>query len=90
MMENKLDFAFGKVLGIAGYMYGDIPFMLNAIERLMVCMKETNTLHKVGCEFFRLDFRQLYFDELDKFPRGSLILDMKWGAKKELEKSKDK
>jgi hypothetical protein len=53
-------------------------------------MQETNKKHGVQCEFFRLDFRQPYFDEQLEFPYGSLILDMKWGSKKELqEKQKD-
>lgn len=51
---------------------------------VMVCMQETNKKHGVQCEFFRLDFRQPYFDETLEFPGGALILDMKWGSKKEL------
>ncbi len=84
-MEDKPDFAFEKKLGINEIMYGDISFMSNSITKLLYCMKETNDLHKVSCEFFRLDFRQPYFDEQMEFPRRSLILDLKWGSKKELE-----
>jgi hypothetical protein len=89
-MENKEpQFAFGKKLGIAECLYNDIPFMQNMIGRLMVCMKETNKLHNVSCEFFRLDFRPQTYEEelLREFPLSVLILDLKWGSKKELEKN---
>ncbi len=78
------EFAFGKKLGIAECLHGDPVAISNIIDRLMVCMKETNQKHGVHCEFFRLDFRQPYFDEQVQFPYGSLILDMKWGSKEEL------
>ncbi len=88
-MEDKPKFAFEKKLGIAECMHGDIQFMCNAIAKLFYCMKETNEFHKVSCEFFRLDFRQPYFEEQIQFPIGSLILDLKWGSKKELERVKE-
>ena len=85
-MENEApEFAFGKKLGVSECVYGNTHQLANLIERLMFCMKETNQNHGVECEFFRLDFRQPYFDEQMQFPIGSLILDMKWGSKKELE-----
>jgi len=85
-LDNKEpQFAFGKKLGIAECLYGNVPEISKMIHRLLVCMKETNNLHKVECEFFRLDFRQPYYDELDQFPIGALILDLKWGSKKEIE-----
>ena len=88
MLDKEPDFAFGKKLGIAEFLYGNSHEIVNMIERLLVCMKETNQLHGVHCEFFRLDFRQSYFDEQVEFPLGYFILDMKWGSKKEL-KEKD-
>lgn len=88
MEDKQPQFAFEKKLGLAECLYGNIPAISNAIERLMVCMKETNKIHQVECEFFRLDFRQPYLDEQMQFPYGSLILDMKWGSKKELNEKK--
>ncbi len=85
IVQDNPDFTFQKKLGIPESMYGTHPVIINAISRLMQCMKETNELHNVSCEFFRLDFRQPYFDEQMQFPVGSLILDLKWGSKKELE-----
>lgn len=84
----KPQFAFEKKLGIPDCAYGDIPLIIRAISLLLLCMKDTNKLHEKSCEFFRLDFRQQHFDEslLEKFPIGSLILDLKWGSKEELEK----
>ena len=87
---NETDFAFGKKLGIAECVYGNHATLASMIQRLMLCMKETNKNHGVECEFFRLDFRQPYFDETMEFPIGALILDMKWGSKKELEENKKK
>jgi len=87
MSEPK--FAFEKKLGISEMMYGDIPFLANSIAKLLYCMKETNEKHRVDCQFFRLDFRTSYFDEQLTFPMGCLILDLKWGSKKELEEKKD-
>lgn len=47
-MENKQpQFAFGNKLGLAECLYGNIPAISKAIERLMVCMKETNKIHQV-------------------------------------------
>lgn len=88
MKNEKPNFAFGKKLGLNNQLYGDISAINDAIRRLLFCMKETNDLHHVSCEFFRLDFRQPYFDEQTQFPLGSLILDMKWGSKEELESPK--
>lgn len=89
-MENKeIPFAFGKKIGINDQCLGiDISLFLNIIGKLLVCMKETNKHHNIDCEFFRLDFRQPYFDEELQFPRGALILDMKWGHKDDVEKNK--
>ena len=84
-MADEPEFAFCKKLGIAEYLHGDVVSISNVIARLMVCMQETNKNHGVQCEFFRLDFRQPYFDERMQFPIGAFILDMKWGSKKELE-----
>lgn len=84
-MSDNPDFAFGKKLGIADSLYGNPSAICHIVEKLMVCMKETNKKHGVKCEFFRLDFRQPYFDEQLEFPFGFLILDMKWGSKRELE-----
>lgn len=83
------EFAFGKKLGMAGCMLGDVRCLLDLTGRLLVCMQETNKKHGVSCEFFRLDFRQPYFDEQLVFPFDSLILDMKWGYKKELEEKSE-
>jgi|GEM_PF-1723868 len=92
MSENEPQFAFGKKLGINECIYGNIPELLNIIGRLLYFMKETNQLHNVSCEFFRLDFRQLYFDEelLREFPIGSFVLDLKFGSKKELKDKNEK
>jgi hypothetical protein len=91
MKENKEpDFAFGKKLGVADIMYGNPTHISNMLARLIVCMQETNKLHNVNCEYFRLDFRPPTFDETFEFPIGSLILDMKWGSKRELEEKKSK
>lgn len=84
-MSKEMDFAFEKKLGVADCLYGNPSSISNIISRLMLCMKETNEKHGVECEFFRLDFRQPYFDERMQFPQGSLILEMKWGSKKELD-----
>jgi hypothetical protein len=83
--SDKPDFAFEKKLGIPELPYKTRYIILQAIERLFVCMQETNKLHNVSCEFFRLDFRQMYLDEqlAGLFPIGSLILDFKWGSKME-------
>lgn len=84
--ENRQpEFCFQKKLGVHEISYGNIKFILEIMERLLVCMKETNEAHKVECEFFRLDFRESYFSERTQFPIGSLILHMKWGSKKELQ-----
>jgi hypothetical protein len=92
MIEKQPQFAFGKKLGINECLYGNIPKLSEMIARLLYCMKETNKIHNVSCEFFRLDFRQMTFEEdlLTEFPYGSFVLDLKFGSKKELEeKAKD-
>lgn len=87
-MENEApEFAFGKKLGVSDCMYGDPVGLSNIIATLILCMQETNKKHGTICEFFRLDFRQPHFDEQMQFPIGALILDMKWGSKKELEEN---
>ena len=89
-MESKEpNFAFEKKLGISESLYGSHHQLLNMIGRLLQCMKETNKNYGLECEFFRLDFRQPYFDEQMQFPYGCLLLDMKWGSKKELNEKKD-
>ena len=88
MESREPDFAFEKKLRISDILYRNPSAISIMIERLMVCMKETNKLHGVECEFFRLDFREPYFDEQDQFPVAALILHMKWGSKKELDKKK--
>ncbi len=89
-MDKEPNFAFEKKLGVNESLYGNISELIVAIERLLICMKETNKNHNLHCEFFRLDFRQPYFDEMMQFPMGSLILDFKFGCKKELnEKSNE-
>ncbi len=82
------DFAFGKLLGVNEQIHGDNHTLIIAIERLMCCMKETNKIHNMTCEFFRLDFRpQTLNEELcRRFPLGALVLDLKWGSKAELSK----
>lgn len=90
MSNNEPNFAWGKKLGINESLYGDVRAISFAIERLLFCMKESNELNKMECEFFRIDFRQPYMDEECQFPRGSLILDMKWGSRKELEEKQSK
>ena len=84
-INKELPFAFEKKIGISECVYGNLHIISDAIRRLMLCAQETNKLHNVECEFFRLDFRQSYVDEQLEFPFGSLILHMKWGSKKELE-----
>jgi FAD synthase len=85
---DEPQFSFEKKIGVNEIFLDDVNRLLNVIRRLLVHMKETNQKHKVSCEFFRLDFRQAYFDESLTFPFGSLILDMKWGSKKEIEEKK--
>jgi len=80
--ERQPQFAFEKKVGVSDIIYGNIPELIKMIERLLYCMKETNQIHKVDCEFFRLDFRQPYFDETFQFPFGCFILDLKFGSKK--------
>lgn len=90
MKTKEPDFAFGKKLGIAECLHGDPIAISKMIARLMFCMQETNKLHSLYCEFFRLDFRPPSLDETLEFPMGTLILEMKWGSKEELKKvSKD-
>lgn len=85
-------FAFQKRLGIAECLYGDIGSILSLVGKLLQCMKETNTYHNEDCEFFRLDFRPSTYDEelLREFPYGSLVLDLKWGSKKEVKEELEK
>ena len=85
MNDIQPNFALGKKLGVAECVYGNIPDILNVIGRLLYCMKETNKLHNVQCEFFRIDFRPQCMDEqlTREFPMGALVLDMKWGSRKE-------
>lgn len=87
--ENEPKFAFEKKIGISDVLYSNPFEICKMIERLLWCMKETNKLHDVKCEFFRLDFRQQYFDESFEFPQGSLILHLRWGSREEIE-NKDK
>lgn len=79
------NFCFQKKVGLVEDLYGNIPMIIDLIHRLLFCIKETNKLHETESEFFRLDFRQPYFHEMWEFPKGYLILDLKWGCKKELE-----
>ncbi len=88
-MQKEPDFAFEKKLAIHECFYGNSHEMAKMIERLMICMRETNLHHGVKCEFFRIDFRQPYFNESIQFPTGALILHMKWGSKKEIEKKSE-
>jgi hypothetical protein len=85
MTEKKPEFAFEKKLGIHEILYGDIQALLKIIGMLLYCVKETNQSHGTSCEFFRLDFRQMYLDE--KFPFGSMVLDLKFGSKKEVDEN---
>lgn len=87
-MDSDIEFAFEKKLGIPISAYGDTNTIVRAIELLMVCMKDTNMLHGVECEFFRIDFRKSFSDEDKPLIFESLILNMQWGSKKELEKKK--
>lgn len=89
MKLPEFNFAFEKKLGVHEVVYGNIATITDAIQRLFVYMKETNKSHGVECEFFRLDFRQPYFDEQLQFPLGCFMLDLKWGSKDELGKKKN-
>lgn len=82
-MDKKPRFEFGKKLGIHESAHGDSKLLLDAIARLLQCMKETNFLHKKDCEFFRLDFRPAEPFIEERFPHGALVLDLKWGCKEE-------
>lgn len=84
MGNNEPDFAFEKKIGVSESLYGNQRAIAQVIERLIFCMKETNQKNDFECEFFRIDFRQPYFDERMEFPLGFLILHIKWGCKKEL------
>lgn len=86
---TESEFAFGKKLGVHEMMHGNHFQLGEMILRLFQCMKETNSKYGVTSEFFRLDFRNPHFDERLEFPMGCLILDLKWGSKKELEKLKE-
>lgn len=91
-MEDKPDFAFEKKIGVCESFdnFENRRIIFDAFQRLFQCMKETNDLHKVYCEFFRLDFRPQTLDEeiTRAFPRDMTVLDFKWGSKKELNKVK--
>jgi len=78
------DFAFEKIIAVSERACGDSNILLKATAMLIQGMKETNALHGLNCEFFRLDFRFPYYDEISLFPFGSLVLDLKWGSKQEL------
>ena len=87
-MSDKTDFAFGKRVGVNDEVFSGNAYEMTKIFNLLLhCLKETNEKHGVGSEFFRLDFRPMSLDEqlTGEFPRESLILDMKWGSKKEVE-----
>lgn len=92
-MEDKPDFAFEKKIGICESFdtFENRRIVFDVFQRLFQCMKETNDLHKLSCEFFRLDFRpQTLFEEISgEFPRDMTVLDLKWGSKKELENVKE-
>lgn len=81
--SDEPNFEFEKKIGIADCMYGDIPFTINMIGKLLTCMKESNKLNGKTNEFFRIDFRPVTFYESTQHPRGSHILDIKWGCKEE-------
>jgi hypothetical protein len=91
-MDDKPDFAFGKKIAICESIdtFENRIIIFHVLERLFQCMKETNELHKVNSEYFRLDFRpqNLFEDLSQEFSRDMLVLDLKWGSKKELEKVK--
>lgn len=85
--ENQPDFAFGKKISFCESVYGDLDLIYKElIPRLLDCIKQTNRLNNVECEFFRLDFRPQSLDEkiTREFPMDTLVLDLKWGSKKEL------
>jgi hypothetical protein len=90
MEKKEPNFAWGKKLGISEALYGDISVISSGIEKLLACMKESNQLNGMECEFFRIDFRPPSIDEQCQFPIGTLVLDMKWGSRKELEEKKKK
>ena len=79
------EFAFEKKISIPDCLYGDYQGVNRAFNLLFQCMKDTNKIHGVECEFFRFDFRQPYFDEIMIFARGGLICHFQWGSKEELE-----
>jgi hypothetical protein len=51
--------------------------------KLFYCMKETNNLHKVTCEFFTLIFRESNVLDGTMSP---YVMEMHWGHKKEMGK----
>lgn len=93
VMVEKPDFAFEKKIAICESVYVNENrlIVLDAFQKLFQCVKETNELHNVSCEFFRLDFRpQTLQEEISQaFPRDMTVLDLKWGSKRELEKVKE-
>ncbi len=86
MSEPK--FAFEKILGVSPIILEDPHNLAKMIERLLFVIKETNQLHSVSCPFFRLDFRQ-YYQKDGILPIGSLVLDLKFGSKEELEEGRN-
>ena len=86
-MENKKEpgFAFEKKLAV-NEQHAKPKDLIREIEMLFVCMKDTNNKYGVVCEFFRLDFRPPNVHDIETFPRGSFVLDLKWGSKRELDK----
>ena len=91
MTKPEPDFAFEKSLGVADSAYGNIGALMDAFGRLLVCMQECNKINNVSSEFFRVDFRTQSLDEqvMRIFPRGALVMDLKWGSKKELDEKKN-
>lgn len=82
------NFAFQKILGINEAMCHDPKFISDMICRLLYMIKETNQERKTTCEFFRLDFRPPSLAGNEVLPLGSLVLDLKFGSKSELESLK--
>lgn len=84
-MENKdHPYPFHKKLVINDI--DDNQFLMNTIKILFHCMKETNKLHGVTSELFRLDFRDpLPHEWLGPGTNKPMIMDFKWGSMKEWE-----
>lgn len=71
-MKNR----FEKSILIVDQKYGDIPTYIEMIARLFYCMKETNELHDLDNEYFRIEFCPSYEY------MGMNELKLKWGKKK--------